>query len=59
MVEAIEVAFYQGNILCAFTTRAECKEYIKEKYSDIDPFDVQIKTQYLSNYKPSTSCIDR
>jgi len=43
MIEAIEVAFYQGNILCAFSTREECKTYLKEKHSDTDPFDVQLK----------------
>ena len=58
MIEAIEVAFYQGNILCAFSTREECKTYLKEKHSDIDPFDVQLKTQYVSDYKP-TGYFDR
>ena len=53
MIEAIEVALYQGNILCAFSTRDECKTFIKEKYPDIDPFEVQLKTQYISDYKPS------
>ena len=53
MIEAIEAAFYQGELLCAFFTRGECKEYIKEKCPDVDPFDVVIKTQYISDYKPS------
>ena len=53
MIEAIEVALYQGNILCAFTSREDCKTFIKEKYPDIDPFDIQLKTQYISDYKPS------
>jgi hypothetical protein len=53
MIEAIEVALYQGKILCAFSTRDECKTFIKEKHPDIDPFDIQLKTQYISDYKPS------
>jgi viroplasmin and RNaseH domain-containing protein len=53
MIEAIEVAYYEGQIFCAFSTRDECKTYLKEKYPDIDPFDVQLKTQYISDYKPS------
>jgi hypothetical protein len=53
MIEAIEVALYQGKILCAFSTRDECKTYLKEKHPDIDPFEVQLKTQYISDYKPS------
>jgi hypothetical protein len=53
MIEAIEVALYQGNILCAFSTREECKTYITEKCFGVDPFDVQLKTQYISDYKPS------
>ena len=53
MIEAIEVALYHGNILCAFTSREDCKTFIKEKYPDIDPFEVQLKTQYISDYKPS------
>jgi hypothetical protein len=53
MIEAIEVAYYEGQIFCAFTSREECKIFIKEKFPDIDPFDVLIKTQYLSDYKPS------
>jgi hypothetical protein len=53
MIEAIEAAFYEGRLLCAFTTREECKDYVREHYEEIDPFDVQIKTQYVSDYKPS------
>ena len=53
MIEAIEAAFYEGTFLCAFPTREECKQYIKECGPvDIDPFDVIIKTQYISDYKP-------
>ena len=53
MIEAIETAIYEGKILCGFSTREECKTFIKEKYPDIDPFEVQLKTQYISDYKPS------
>lgn len=49
MIEAIEVAYYNGKILCAFSTRGECKDYIKECCHDVDPFDVVIKTQYLTD----------
>jgi hypothetical protein len=58
MIEAIEVALYQGNILCAFSTRNECKTYLNEKHPDIDPFDILIKTQYITDYKP-TGYFDR
>lgn len=53
MIEAIEVAFYEGKLLCAFFTREECKDHIKKHLPDIDPFDVTIKTQYISDYKPT------
>jgi hypothetical protein len=53
MIEAIEAAFYEGKLLCAFFTRQECKDYINQNRPDIDPFDIQLKTQYISDYKPS------
>ena len=55
MIEAIEVAYYNGKILCAFPTREECKDFIREHCEEIDPFDVEIKTQYLTEnpYGPS------
>ena len=53
MIEAIEAAFYEGKILCAFFTRQECKDFIREHCEEIDPFDVQLKTLYVSDYKPS------
>ncbi len=53
MIEAIQVAYYEDQIICAFTSREDCKTFIKEKFPDIDPFDVEIKTQYLNDYKPS------
>jgi hypothetical protein len=59
MIEAIECAYYSGKIICAFPTRDECKNHIKENYPNMDPFDVQIKTQYVSDYKPSNGYFDR
>ena len=54
MIEAIEAAFYEGKILCAFSSREECKDFIREHCDEeIDPFDVQLKTIYVSDYKPS------
>ena len=53
MIEAIQVAYYKGQIICAFTSREDCKTFIKEKFPDIDPFDVEIKIQYLNDYKPT------
>ncbi len=53
MIEAIEAAFYEGRLLCAFSTREECKDFIREHCEEIDPFDVQLKTLYVSEYKPS------
>ncbi len=53
MIEAIEAAFYEGRLLCAFSTREECKDFIREHCEEIDPFDVQLKTIYVSDYKPS------
>lgn len=55
MIEAIEVAFYQGKILCAFSTREECKDYVRENCEEVDPFDVTIETQYLTKTKPHFS----
>ncbi len=59
MIEAIETAIYEGKILCGFSTREECKTYVREKYPDIDYFDVELKTQYISNYKPTNGYLDR
>ena len=53
MTEAIEAAFYEGKVICAFSTREECKDFIREHCEEIDPFDVQLKTIYVSEYKPS------
>jgi hypothetical protein len=53
MIEAIEAAFYEGRLLCAFSSREECKDFIREHCEEIDPFDVQLKTIYVSDYKPS------
>jgi hypothetical protein len=53
MTEAIEAAFYEGKVICAFSTREECKDFIREHCEEIDPFDVQLKTIYVSDYKPS------
>jgi hypothetical protein len=53
MTEAIEAAFYEGKVICAFSTREECKDFIREHCEEIDPFDVQLKTLYVSEYKPS------
>ena len=50
MIEAIEVAYYNGEIICGFSTREECKEYIKKNLNYIDPFEVQLKTGYISDY---------
>lgn len=59
MIQAIEAAFYEGKLLCAFFTRDECKEYIRKNLPDIDPFEVQLKTQYVSDYKQPTGYFDR
>jgi hypothetical protein len=48
MIEAIEVVYYNGKILCAFPTREECKDYVRNINMEIDPFDIEIKTQYLT-----------
>jgi viroplasmin and RNaseH domain-containing protein len=53
MLETIETAVYEGKIICGFPTREECKNYVKGYRTDIDPFDVQLKTQYITEYKPS------
>jgi len=58
MIEAIEAAFYEGRVLCAFMTSGECKDYIRKHYEEIDPFDVELKTLYTSTYKP-TGYFDR
>ena len=58
MIEAIEVAYYNGEIICGFSTREECKEYIKKNLPDIDPFEVQLKTAHISDFKP-TGYFDR
>jgi hypothetical protein len=56
MIEAIEAAFYEGKLLCAFPTREECKEYIRKNLPDIDHLEVQLKTQYVSDYMPTGYC---
>ena len=55
MIEAIEVAYYDGKIICAFPTRRECKDYVQVNFKQIDPFDVEIKTQYLTENPYGTS----
>ncbi|QGT54374.1 hypothetical protein b3_0130 [Synechococcus phage B3] len=52
MFEAICVAYYEGRVLCAFVDREEVKRYLKEHHSTIDPFDVSIKSQFLSDSNP-------
>ena len=52
MIEAIELAIYNGGILCGFPFRDDCKEWVRKNYPDIDPFDVTIETQYLTKIKP-------
>jgi hypothetical protein len=59
MIEAIETAHYEGKILCAFATREECKTYVREKYPDIDAFDVELKTQYITPSKPYVGGVPR
>ena len=59
MSEAIEVAIYEGKILCGFSTRNECKDYLKKEYPNIDPFDVIIQTQYLTIRPPHTGIVPR
>jgi hypothetical protein len=59
MTEAIEVAIYEGKILCGFPTRNECKDYIKKQYPNLDPFDVVIQTQYLTTNNPYTGPVPR
>lgn len=59
MTEAIEVAIYEGKIICGFSTRNECKDYIKQEYPNMDPFDVVIQTQYLSTYNSNVGCVPR
>lgn len=59
MTEAIEVAIYEGKILCGFPTRNECKDYIKKEYPNMDPFDVVIQTQYLTTHNPYTGVVPR
>jgi hypothetical protein len=53
MIEAVIAAFYEGKLLCAFLTREECKEYIRKNLPDIDHLEVQLKTQYVSDYEPT------
>ncbi len=53
MIEALESAWINGKVICAFNTREECKDFIREHCEEIDPFDVQLKTLYVSEYKPS------
>ena len=59
MTEAIEVAYYQGKILCAFSTRDECKNFINKEYPDIDKFDVELKTQFISPFEPYVGVVPR
>ena len=58
-METIEVAVYDGKILCGFGTREECKSYIRDAHPDIDPFDVELKTLYISGLKSYSGPIPR
>jgi len=49
MIEAIEAAYYNGKLICAFFTREECKEYVRKNFPDIDPFEVQLRTSWISD----------
>lgn len=59
MIEAIELAIHEGKILCGFTTREECKDYVRTVYPDLDAFDVTIEAQYLSGCKPAVGTFNR
>jgi hypothetical protein len=59
MIEAIEVAYYEGKILCAFFTRDECKNFINKEYPNIDKFDVELKTQFITSSKPYVGGVPR
>jgi hypothetical protein len=43
---------YEGQVLGAFVDRVELKNYIKDYYPNLDPFDVEIKYQYLTDANP-------
>jgi hypothetical protein len=48
----IYVAVHHGEILCGFPKRDQCKEFLRDKHPEIDPFDVEIKEHYLNPYNP-------
>lgn len=59
MIEAIELAIHQGEILCGFINRDLCKDYVRDNYPNLDPFDVTIETQYLTKIKPGVGPFQR
>ncbi len=59
MIETIELAIFEGRILCGFATKAECKEWVRTNLPGADPFDVTIETQYLTKHKPGVGQLNR
>ena len=52
MFEGIYAAYYKGEVLGAFVGRVVLKTYIKDHYPNLDPFDIEIKYQYLTDANP-------
>jgi hypothetical protein len=52
MFEGIYAAYHEGQVLGAFVDRVILKTYIKDYYPYLDPFDVEIKYQYLTDANP-------
>ena len=52
MFEGIYAAYHEGQVLGAFVDRVVLKTYIKDYYPNLDPFDIEIKYQHLTDANP-------
>ena len=59
MNNSLVVALHEGKVLCAFPEKYQCIAYIKREHPNVDGFDVELKTKYLSDYQPSNDYFGR
>lgn len=48
----VYAAYLEKELICAFNTPDMCKNYIREKFPNVDPFDVSIKHLYITSLNP-------
>jgi hypothetical protein len=52
VTNTVIAAYLDTHLICAFHTKLECKNYIQEKFPDVDPFDVTMVERWLADYNP-------